>query len=136
MSGTTTTGTRERCTTWYVAAPSNVPRHRDGRGVWDIPEPDPKRCPEVKFSDVDLALVPALAADRAGYRLGYGAGYFDKLLEGRGESPFCVVALPSQFIFPSLPHEEHDGRRRGLAAAARRRTRRRCSGCGRHGRPS
>ena len=77
-------------------------------GVWDIPEPDPKRCPEVKFSEVDLALVPALAADRAGYRLGYGAGYFDKLLAGRGESPFCVVALPSQFIFPSLPHEEHD----------------------------
>src|SRR5262245_22510221 len=43
-------------------------------GVWDIPEPDPKRCPEVRFADIDLALVPALAADRAGYRLGYGAG--------------------------------------------------------------
>ena len=77
-------------------------------GVWDIPEPDPKRCAEVKFSDVDLALVPALAVDRAGYRLGYGAGYFDKLMAGRGESPFCLVALPSQFIVASLPHEEHD----------------------------
>lgn len=77
-------------------------------GVWDIPEPDPGRCPAVKFSDVDLALVPALAADRAGYRLGYGAGYFDRLLAGRGEQPFCVVALPSEFIVPSLPHEEHD----------------------------
>src|SRR5207237_52398 len=44
-------------------------------GVWDIPEPDPKRCPTVRFADVDLALVPALAVDRAGYRLGYGAGF-------------------------------------------------------------
>ena len=77
-------------------------------GVWDIPEPDPDRCPAVKFADVDLALVPALAVDRAGYRLGYGAGYFDRLLAGRGESPFCVVALPAQFIVPSLPHAEHD----------------------------
>jgi len=77
-------------------------------GVWDIPEPDPERCPEVRLADVDLALVPALAVDRAGYRLGYGAGYFDRLLAGRGESPFCVVALPSQFIVPSLPHEDHD----------------------------
>jgi 5-formyltetrahydrofolate cyclo-ligase len=77
-------------------------------GVWDIPEPDPERCPAVRFADVDLALVPALAVDRAGYRLGYGAGYFDRLLAGRGERPFCVVALPSAFIVASLPHEAHD----------------------------
>src|SRR3954469_11226147 len=60
-------------------------------GVWDIPEPDPERCPAVELKDVDLALVPAIAVDRAGYRLGYGAGYFDRLLAGRGEKPFCIV---------------------------------------------
>ena len=94
------------------------PRHlelhevRDERdlvpGVWDIPEPDAARCPAVAFAEVDLALVPALAVDRSGYRLGYGAGYFDRLLAGRGETPFCVVALPSEFIVASLPHDEHD----------------------------
>jgi 5-formyltetrahydrofolate cyclo-ligase len=77
-------------------------------GVWNIPEPDPERCPAVELKDIDLALVPALAVDRAGYRLGYGAGYFDRLLAGRGESPFCVVALPAEFIVASLPHEDHD----------------------------
>ena len=77
-------------------------------GVWDIPEPDPGRCPAVELKDVDLALVPAIAVDRAGYRLGYGAGYFDRLLAGRAATPFCVVALPAQFIVASLPHEEHD----------------------------
>jgi 5-formyltetrahydrofolate cyclo-ligase len=77
-------------------------------GVWDIPEPDPARCPVVDFARVDFALVPALAVDGARYRLGYGAGYFDKLLAGRGPRPYCVTALPSAFVVESLPHEDHD----------------------------
>lgn len=77
-------------------------------GVWKIPEPDPDRCPEFAIQDVDFALVPALAADLAGFRLGYGAGYFDKLLATRGARPFCVTALPAGFIVDSLPHEPHD----------------------------
>ena len=77
-------------------------------GVWNIPEPDPSRCRKVAFAEVDFALVPALAADRGGYRLGYGAGYFDRLLAGRGERPFCVTALPSAFIVERLPREPHD----------------------------
>jgi 5,10-methenyltetrahydrofolate synthetase len=77
-------------------------------GVWDIPEPDPARCRKVDLADVDFALVPALAVDSAGYRLGYGAGYFDRLLAGRGARPFCVSALPPAFLVASLPHEAHD----------------------------
>jgi 5,10-methenyltetrahydrofolate synthetase len=77
-------------------------------GVWDIPEPDPDRCPAVTLADVDFAVVPALAVDRSGYRLGYGAGYFDRLLTGRGVRPFCVTALPAPFVVESLPHEAHD----------------------------
>ena len=77
-------------------------------GVWDIPEPDPARCAEAAITDVDFALVPALAVDREGYRLGYGAGYFDKLLAGRGANTFCVTALPSSFVVERLPHESHD----------------------------
>jgi len=77
-------------------------------GVWNIPEPDPARCPVVKLEEVDFALVPALAADRDGYRLGYGAGYFDGLLTGRGPQPFCIAALPSQFLVDRLPHNSRD----------------------------
>jgi 5,10-methenyltetrahydrofolate synthetase len=77
-------------------------------GVWRIPEPDPDRCPPFAIADVDFALVPALAADLAGFRLGYGAGYFDRLLAGRGARPFCVTALPAGFVVESLPHEPHD----------------------------
>jgi len=76
-------------------------------GVWNIPEPDPARCESVGIDDVDFALVPALAADREGYRLGYGAGYFDGLLAGRTRT-FCVTALPTAFIVERLPNEPHD----------------------------
>jgi 5-formyltetrahydrofolate cyclo-ligase len=77
-------------------------------GVWNIPEPDPSRCAKLEFGAVDFALVPALAVDRDGYRLGYGAGYFDKLLTGRRNRPYCVTALGSQFIVDRLPREAHD----------------------------
>jgi 5-formyltetrahydrofolate cyclo-ligase len=77
-------------------------------GVWNIPEPDPERCRRVELADVDFAVVPALLADPAGYRLGYGAGYFDGLLAGRPPRPICVIALPSQFIVESVPREPHD----------------------------
>lgn len=77
-------------------------------GVWNIPEPDPERCREVALAEVDFAWIPALAADRAGYRLGYGAGYFDRLLTGRGARPYCVTALPAAFVVEGLPHEPHD----------------------------
>ena len=77
-------------------------------GVWNIPEPDPERCRRVELVDVDFAIVPALLADAAGYRLGYGAGFFDGLLAGRALRPLCVIAIPSQFIVESVPREAHD----------------------------
>jgi 5,10-methenyltetrahydrofolate synthetase len=77
-------------------------------GVWEIPEPDPARCPRRDLADVDFAVVPALAVDARGYRLGYGAGYFDKLLASGARRPFCVTALPSAFHLARLENEPHD----------------------------
>jgi 5-formyltetrahydrofolate cyclo-ligase len=77
-------------------------------GIWDIPEPNPERCRKVDLGAVDFALVPALAVDRDGYRLGYGAGYFDRLLTGRRANPYCVTALPAPFVIDRVPREAHD----------------------------
>ena len=77
-------------------------------GVWEIPEPDPSRCRQVAIDEVDFALVPALAVDRDGYRLGYGAGFFDGLLSRRKLRPYCVTALPRDFVLERLPREAHD----------------------------
>jgi 5-formyltetrahydrofolate cyclo-ligase len=56
--------------------------------------------------DWDLTIVPMLGFDRAGYRLGYGMGYYDKLL-----AAVPAVALGVAFSAQeraSLPREPHD----------------------------
>lgn len=55
---------------------------------------------------IDVALILGLAFDRHGHRLGYGAGYFDRFLAGRG---FPAVGLAYDFqVVDELPVEAHD----------------------------
>jgi len=77
-------------------------------GVWSIEEPDPSRCRKVALSEVDFALVPALSCNPEGVRLGYGAGYFDRLLAGAGTRTFRLVALPEALLRERIPCEPHD----------------------------
>jgi 5-formyltetrahydrofolate cyclo-ligase len=62
----------------------------------------------VDVRDVDIAMVPGLAFDQRGGRLGYGQGYYDRLLRGaRPETPLVGVAFSTQ-IRCTLPTAEHD----------------------------
>ncbi|MGE4188577.1 MAG: 5-formyltetrahydrofolate cyclo-ligase [Thermoanaerobaculia bacterium] len=57
-------------------------------------------------STLEVALVAGLGFDRRGYRLGYGAGYFDRFLAGR---PFPAIGLAFESqIIDELPVEPHD----------------------------
>ncbi|OJV18635.1 MAG: 5-formyltetrahydrofolate cyclo-ligase [Dyadobacter sp. 50-39] len=47
---------------------------------WRIPEPDPLTSERVQPQELDMVLVPLLAFDRSGYRVGYGGGYYDRFL--------------------------------------------------------
>ena len=59
-------------------------------GVWGIREPNPD-APEV---EPDILLVPLLAFDRAGHRIGYGAGYYDMTIIGlRAKKPITAVGI-------------------------------------------
>jgi 5-formyltetrahydrofolate cyclo-ligase len=59
-------------------------------GVWGIREP----MPDAPAVDPDILLVPLLAFDRRGHRLGYGAGYYDMTLTGlRARKPIVAIGI-------------------------------------------
>lgn len=76
-------------------------------GAYGIPEP-PSELPEITdFSD-SLCLVPALAFDKSGLRLGYGGGYYDRFLfEFKG---FSMGLAYSGFFVDTLPADPHDAK--------------------------
>lgn len=70
-------------------------------------EPD-AGCPLIPLNQLDLVLVPGVAFDLAGRRLGRGKGFYDRLLaEVRGHK--CGVAFDEQII-AEVPEEPHDVR--------------------------
>ncbi len=76
-------------------------------GTLGIPEPHPDSR-VVEPGQVDWVLVPGLAFDDRGYRLGRGAGHYDRLLPTlRPDVPRWALALDSQWI-EALPVEPHD----------------------------
>ncbi len=73
------------------------------RGAYGIPEPDTTRCLASGIVP-DLLVVPAVALDDEGFRLGYGGGYYDRLL-ARPEW-FGVRTIGLVFSFQRVPHLE------------------------------
>lgn len=75
-------------------------------GVWGIEEPA-AGAPVVAPEDVDLAVVPCLAVDPSGHRLGYGRGYYDRSLARMTRAVSVAVAFDFQLI-AEIPSEAHD----------------------------
>jgi 5-formyltetrahydrofolate cyclo-ligase len=73
-------------------------------GVWGIPEPDPARCGPAAPAEIDFILMPGVAFDPDGGRLGYGAGYYDRLLASWPSRlpPLVAVAFELQIV-PAVP---------------------------------
>jgi 5-formyltetrahydrofolate cyclo-ligase len=62
----------------------------------------------VDVQEVDLIMVPGVAFDRRGARMGHGFGYYDKLLEhARPDTPLVALAFECQ-LFPEIPTQTHD----------------------------
>jgi 5-formyltetrahydrofolate cyclo-ligase len=86
--------------------------HDTGRdlvsGTWGIREPDPERCEPLDGADVDLVLVPGVAFDARGGRLGYGGGYYDRLLPGVLPHAVRIAAAFQEQLVERVPLEDHD----------------------------
>jgi 5-formyltetrahydrofolate cyclo-ligase len=82
-----------------------------------VPSPDPRATEEAPVSSLDVVVVPGLAFDRAGRRLGYGAGYYDRTVAGL--PPARLVGLGYDFqVVDALPVEPHDLRLSAVATEA------------------
>jgi 5-formyltetrahydrofolate cyclo-ligase len=66
----------------------------------------------------DIVLVPALAVDARGYRLGRGGGSYDRALARVGARVPTIALLYDDELLPSLPTEPHDQRVRLVARPA------------------
>jgi 5-formyltetrahydrofolate cyclo-ligase len=81
-------------------------------GAYKILEPKPelRERPEkrVAVEELDLVMVPGVAFDRSGARMGHGFGYYDRLLHrARPDAPLVALAFECQ-LFPSIPTQPHD----------------------------
>lgn len=82
-------------------------------GVWGILEPVPEICVCRAPSQQELILVPGVAFDRQGGRIGYGRGYYDKLLascRGVNHFPRAIAAAFETQVVDAIPMEPHDVR--------------------------
>jgi 5-formyltetrahydrofolate cyclo-ligase len=73
-------------------------------GAWGILEPC--EIAPVKRDELDIIIVPGAAFDEQGNRLGYGAGFYDKLLS-EFKKPTIAIAFEQQII-PKIPADPHD----------------------------
>lgn len=78
-------------------------------GRWNLLEPQGIRLDPDALVDAKLILVPAVAVDRRGVRLGRGAGYYDRTLAGM---PGQIVAVvhDAEVVDGELPEDENDVR--------------------------
>lgn len=87
------------------------------RGERGILEPDPALCEPVADYSGAICVVPALAVDATGHRIGYGGGCYDRFLSGF--DGFSVCAVFPQLAVETLPAEPHDVRVDAAAIAGR-----------------
>lgn len=79
-------------------------------GAYDIPEPRQEALREIEPGQIDLLIVPGVAFDESGNRLGYGGGYYDRFFALlRPEVPLVALVFDLQIV-PAVPVDEWDRR--------------------------
>ncbi len=82
-------------------------------GVFGIREPD-AGSPEMRLSEFDLLIMPGLAFGENGERIGYGGGYYDRLIHHQESRPFLLAVAYDWQVYPKLPVTPEDQRIDGV----------------------
>lgn len=94
-----------------VPQPLSWARYRAGElasARFGLLEPTGPVLPPAALSAAALVLIPALAVDRRGTRLGRGAGYYDRTLHLRDPAAQLVAVVRDDELLAELPSEPHD----------------------------
>lgn len=67
-----------------------------------------KNMATINPNDIDVILVPALAGDINGHRIGYGAGYYDRFLSNIDTKTKTVMCLPDCLLVDSIQFDDWD----------------------------
>lgn len=79
-------------------------------GFRGILEPPPTRFRPVSPEVLEVVVLPGVGFDLQGHRLGYGGGFYDRLLATLLPRPLCIGLAYSLQVVPALPREDHDVR--------------------------
>ena len=77
-------------------------------GPRGILEPDTAKCKVVPMDRIDIAIIPGLAFDEKGGRIGSGTGYYDRLIPRLAITTRKVALTFEEQIVPQIPMESHD----------------------------
>jgi len=77
-------------------------------GPRNVLEPDPNQCKPVPMERIDIAIIPGLAFDEKGGRIGSGRGYYDRLIPKLAITTRKVALTFEEQIVPQIPMESHD----------------------------
>lgn len=77
-------------------------------GPRDILEPDPNQCNIVPIECIDIAIIPGVAFDEKGGRIGSGEGYYDRLIPKLPITTRKVALTFENQIVPQIQMEAHD----------------------------
>jgi len=86
------------------------PENQLEAGVWGIRQPRADLCPEIPASHIEFVLVPGVAFTRRCERLGYGGGFYDRLIRGFAPRPALIAAAFALQVVPDLPMSDTDQR--------------------------